>query len=155
MAGVTGSIPEHGRWAALRLRLVIRFGVILALVGAGCGGGPLGAKALLQESKSLRSEAAEGALLAQDMVSGKTTRIYAREYASDLSGAASQAQAFLSAAKTGSRLEPTLRRLAILAGQVSVDLESLGSASKDGARVLARELRAAAEASQQIGEALT
>jgi hypothetical protein len=53
---------------------VLVLGVILALLGAGCGsGGKLGAKALSQQSKSLQSEAAEGALLAQDAVSGKTT----------------------------------------------------------------------------------
>lgn len=63
-------------------------GVILALLGAGCGGGGrLGAKALSQQAKSLQSLAAEGALLAQDAVSGKTTRVYRREHSSDLSKA--------------------------------------------------------------------
>ena len=63
-------------------------GGILALLGAGCGGGGrLGAKALSQQAKSVQSLAAEGALLAQDAVSGKTTRVYRREHFSDLSKA--------------------------------------------------------------------
>lgn len=53
----------------LGLRRALLLGVLLALVGAACGGsGKLGAKALSQQSKLLHSEAAEGALLAQDAV---------------------------------------------------------------------------------------
>ena len=82
---------RQGTW-----RLVIRqglvLGVILALFGAGCGGaGRLGVKALSQESKSLRSEASEGALLAEDAVAGKSTRIYTREHSFELYKAASKA----------------------------------------------------------------
>ena len=135
---------------------MLGLGVILALVGAGCGsGGQLGAKALLQQSKSLQSEAAEGAFLAQDAVSGKTTRIYTSEHSFDLYKAASQAEASLKAAKTEPALEPKLRQLAILASQVSADLKRLGSASRDEQRALARELQAAALASQKIGDGLT
>jgi hypothetical protein len=134
---------------------MLGLGVILALVGAGCGGGgQLGAKALLQQSKSLQSEAAEGALLAQDAVSGKTTRIYTQQHSSDLYKAASQAEASLKAAKTETALEPSLRQLAVLAGHVSADLKRLGSASRDEDRALARALQAAAQASQKIGEGL-
>ena len=148
--------PERRKSVALRLKQVLGLGVILVLVGAGCGsGGQLRAEALLQQSKSLQSEAAEGALLAQDAVSGKTTRIYTSEHSSDLYGAASQAEAFLKAAKTEPALEPQLRQLAVLAGQVSADLKRLGSASRDEDRALARELQAAAQASQKIGEGLT
>ena len=118
-AGPGGPTPS----ASLRLKRVLGFGVILAVVG-GCGsGGKLGAKALSQQSKSLQSEAAEGALLAQDAVSGRTTRVYTREHSSDLYKAASQAEASLKAAKTEPALEPKLRQLAVLAGQVSADLK--------------------------------
>jgi hypothetical protein len=138
-----------------RLKRVLGLGLILALVGAGCGsGGRLGAKALSQQSKALQSEAAEGALLAQDAASGRTTRIYTREHSSDLSRAASQAEVTLKAAKTDPALESKLRQLAVLAGQVSADLKRLGSASRDEDRALARELQAAAQASQKIGEGL-
>jgi hypothetical protein len=131
---------------------VLVLGVILALLGAGCGsGGKLGAKALSQQSKSLQSLAAEGALLAQDAVSGKTTRIYTREHSSDLYKAASQAEASLKAAKTESALEPKLRQLAALAAQVRAALKRLGGASKEGQRALGRELQTAARESKTFG----
>jgi hypothetical protein len=140
---------------SLRLKRVLGLGVILGLVGGGCGsGGQLGPKALFQQSKSLQSEAAEGALLAQDAASGRTTRIYTREHSSDLNRAASQAEVTLEVAKTEPALEPKLRQLAVLAGQVSADLKRLGSASRDEDRALARELQAAVQASQKIGERL-
>jgi hypothetical protein len=143
---------------AVRLssKRVLGLGVILVLVGTGCGSGDrLGAEALLQQSKSLRSEAAEGSLLAQDAVSGKTTRIYIREHSSDLYRAASQAEASLKTAETEPALESTLRQLAVLADRVSADLKRLGSASTDEYGALADELQAAAQASEKIGEGLT
>jgi hypothetical protein len=139
----------------LGLKRVLLLGVVLALLGAGCGGsGKLGAKALSQQSKSLRSEAAEGALLAQDAASGKTTRIYTREHSADLYKAASQAETSLKAAKTEPALEQELGQLVVLAAKVRADLERLGNASKDEARVLGRELQAAAEESEKIGKGL-
>ncbi|MDP9300734.1 MAG: hypothetical protein M3P43_07545 [Actinomycetota bacterium] len=137
-------------------RSVLCFGVILALVGAGCGGsGELGAKALLQDSKTLRSAAAEGALLAEDAVAGKATRIYTHEHAVELSTAASQIAATLGAATTEPALEPELGQLAVLAGQISADLERLSGASTDEQRVLTGELQADAAASRRISEGLT
>jgi hypothetical protein len=127
---------------------------LVALFGAGCGGGKLGAKALSRESASLRSLAAEGALLAEDAVSGKTTGIYTREHAADLFQAASEAEASLKTAKTEPTLEPKFRRLAVLAAQVRADLERLGGASKEEERALGRGLQAAADESQRIGEGL-
>jgi hypothetical protein len=139
----------------LRLLRVLLLGVTLALLGTGCGGGgQLGAKALLREAKSLQSEAAEGALLAEDAVSGKTTRVYTREHSSDLYKAASQAESSLKAAKTEPALEPTLRQLAAIAARVSVDLRRLGGASRNEQRALARELEAAAAESRKLGEGL-
>jgi hypothetical protein len=140
---------------SLRRERVLILAVILALLGAGCGsGGKLGAKALSQQSKSLQSEASEGALLAQDAVSGKTTRIYTREHSSDLYKAASQAEASLKAAKTEPALQPKLRQLTALVTQVRVALKRLGGASKAEQRVLRRELQAAAEESEKIGKGL-
>jgi hypothetical protein len=126
----------------------------VALFGAGCGGGKLGARALSQESKSLRSLAAEGALLAEDAVSGKTTRVYTREHSSDLYKAASKAEASLKTAKTAPPLEPELRQLTTLAAQVRGDLQRLSGASKEEKLAIGRELQAAAQASQEIGEGL-
>ena len=140
---------------SLRRARVLPLGVVVAVLGAGCGnGGTLGAKELSQQSKLLRSEAAEGALLAQDAVAGKSTRIYTREHASDLHKAASRTAAALNAAKTEQALEPDLGRLAELASRVSADLERLGGASKDEARALGRELQAAARESEKIGQGL-
>jgi hypothetical protein len=118
---------------------------ILALLACGCGGGRLGAKALSQESTSLQSLAAEGALLARDSAAGKTTRIYTRVHANDLYKAASQSAKSLRTAKTRQALEPKLRRLASAARKVSADLKRLGQAAKDEQRRLARELQATAK----------
>jgi hypothetical protein len=141
------------RRPSVRLKRMLSWGAILVLVGGGCGGGgKLGTKALSREAKSLQSEAAEGALLAQDAASGRTTRIYTREQSSDLSGAASRTESTLKAAKTAPALQSRVRQLAILAGQLGANLKRLGNASKDEARALARELDAASRASQKIGE---
>ena len=139
-----------------RRRSVLGFGVIIALIAAGCGSSSqLDARALLQRSNTLRSEAAEGALLAEDAVSGKATRIYIHEHAFELSRAASEIEATLRAAKTAPALEPELGQLAALASQISADLQRLSGASTDEQRTLTGELQAAAQASQRIGEGLT
>ena len=136
-----------------RVSSLFVLGVSLALLGAGCGsGGKLEAKALSQQSTSLQSLAAEGALLAEDAVSGKTTRIYTREHSSDLHKAASKVEASLKAAKTESALEPKLRQLAALAAQVSAALKRLGGGSKDTQRALGRELQTAARESKTISK---
>jgi hypothetical protein len=153
-ATVGSVLPRVGRVSLHRERL-LALAVILVVLCAGCGGGgKLGAKALSKQSKSLQSLAAEGALLAQDAVSGKTTSIFTREHSSDLHKAASQAEASLKTAKTGPALQPRLRRLAALAAQVSAALYRLGGASKAEQRTLSRELQAAAKESEQIGKAL-
>ncbi len=128
----------------------------MALVAGGCGGsGSLGAKALAQQARSLQSVAAEGALLAEDAVAGKTTQIYTREHSSALQGAAAKAEAALESARTEPALAPKLRELAVLAGRIGTALERLAGVSKDQQRALARELEAAAHKSQQIGTGLT
>jgi hypothetical protein len=155
VGATVGYVSRRLGHMSLRRERVLVLGVILALLSAGCGsGGKLGAKALSQQSKLLQSEASEGALLAQDAVSGKTTRIYTREHSSDLYKAASQAEASLKAAKTEPALQPRLRRLAALASQVSSALERLRGASKDEQRALGRELQTAARESKRIGKGL-
>jgi len=137
------------------MRRVLLLGVVLALLGAGCGGGgKLGAKALSQQARSLQSDAAEGALLAEDVISGRTTRIYTREHSADLHKAASQVEASLRTAKTAPALEGKLGRLAAIATRVSTELKRLGHASKDEALALRRELEAAAAESKKIGKGL-
>ena len=147
--------PEHWKRAAPVLKRVLGLGVILALVGAGCDSTRLlGAKELLQQSKSLQSEAAEGALLAEDAVSGKATSIYTREHAFELYRAASEIEASLSAAVSEPAFERELGKLAVLANQISADLKRLSGAPTVEQRILTRELHKAAQASQKIGEEL-
>ena len=138
------------RWSVLGL------GVIMTVIAAGCGGGgQLGAKALLEQSKTLRSEAAEGALLSEDAVSGKATSNYIHEHAVELSEAASQIEATLQAASIDPSLEPERGQLDVLARRISDDLQRLSEASTDEQGTLTSELQAAADASQRIGEGLT
>ena len=139
-----------------RGRSVLGLGVIVALVGASCASsGQLGAKALLEQSKTIRSEAAEGALLSEDAVSGKATSNYIHEHAVELSEAASQIEATLQAASTDPSLEPERGQLVVLARTISDDLLRLSEASTDEQRTLTNELQAAADASRRIGEGLT
>jgi hypothetical protein len=126
----------------------------LALLCAGCGGGALSASALSKQADSLRSLAAESALLAKDASSGKTTRTFTRVHASDLEKVASQAASSLAKAKTKPKLESKLHKLATLARGVSSDLDRLGSASNGVQRTLANELQRAADQSNQISEDL-
>ena len=138
------------RWSVLGL------GVIMTLIAAGCGGGgQVGAEAMLQDSKTLRSAAAEGALLAEDAVSGKATSNYIHEHAVELSEAASQIEATLQAASTDPSLEPERGQLVVLARRIGDDLQRLSEASTDEQRTLTSELEAAADASQRIGDGLT
>jgi len=119
---------------------------VLALLAAGCGGGGrLSGKALSEQSTSLESLAAEGALLARHAGAGKTTRIYTRVHSGYLYEAASKESSSLRTARTEPALEQKLRRLASLAGKVSADLKRVGHASKAAQPRLARELEAAAK----------
>src|SRR6476646_3634853 len=86
---------------SMRRTSVLRLTMIYALIGTACASnGQLGAKALLEQSKTLRSQAAEGALLAEDAVSGKATSKYIHEHAAELAEAASQIEATLQEAST-------------------------------------------------------
>jgi hypothetical protein len=150
------SSHEEREWSAPLRRAVLLLGVVLALVGGGCGsGGTLEAKELLQQTESLQSLAAEGALLAHDSALGRTTRIFTQEHSSYLFRATSQVEATLKLAESEPALAQQLRRLTVLAGQVSADLERLAAASSDEERMLAGELEAAARACETIGEGLS
>jgi len=139
-----------------RRRSVLRLATICALIGTACASnGQLGTEALLQGSESLRSAAAEGALLAEDAVSGKATSNYIHEHAVELSEAASQIEATLQAASIDPSLEPERGQLDVLARRISDDLQRLSEASTDEQGTLTSELQAAADASQRIGEGLT
>jgi hypothetical protein len=140
------------RW---RLGGVIVVACAILLCCAGCGGsGMLGAKGLAEQSKGVQSLAAEGALLAEDSVAGKSTGTYRREHAADLSAAASKAERSLNSAAAAPGLGRKLQELAAVAGKVHTDLERLRHASRNEQRALARELDAAAHQSERIGTEL-
>jgi hypothetical protein len=146
-------VNEHLR-PPRRLTTVV-VAATLALLTAACGGtGPLDAEALSHEADALHSTAAEGALLAQDALAGKTTRIYTREHATDLADVAAQSAATLSEATAEPALEPQLQQLTQLADQVNAALEQLVTASAGEEGAIADQLQAAADASQQVGEGL-
>ena len=128
--------------------------VALALLSAGCGGGELSASALSKQADSVRSLAAEGALLAGEASDGKTTGIFTRVHSSELDKTAAQTSSTLEKARTKPALEPKLHRLATLARGVSADLNRLGSAPKQEQRTLADELQRAADQSNRIAESL-
>ncbi len=138
-----------------RNRHALALGAILAVLGGGCGGGgTLGPASLAKQADTLRSGAAEGALLAQDAAAGKVTSIYVRVHASDLQKAAAKEAGSLRTAKTEPALESKLHRLTVLADRTAADLDRLGGASHVEQRRLGRELEAAAQESQKIGEGL-
>jgi hypothetical protein len=136
----------------------IRFGVALACMAValtGCGsGGALGPRSLAKQSDAVRSLAAEGALLAQDGVDGKTTGIFTREHGSFLAKAATTAASSLAKAKTTPALEPRLRRLQALSARVRDQLKRLESASQADQRAIAEALGSAADAAATISRSL-
>ena len=119
----------------------------LGLLAAGCGsGGTLSAKALTQESSNLQSLAAEGALLARNSATGRTTGVFTRVHSEYLQKAASKSAKSLQSAKTTPALQSKLRRTARVATRVSSELEQLGHASTAEQQRLARELERNAKA---------
>jgi hypothetical protein len=130
--------------------------LVAVLVASGCGGGgPLGAQSLSKQSDAIVSLAAEGALLAHDGADGRSTAIFTREHASDLSKAAATTASSLQKATAKPSLEPRLRELRRLAGQVRVQLRRLDGASQDDERTIARALEQAATAAKKIGDGLS
>jgi hypothetical protein len=129
--------------------------VVLAL-GTGCGGhGELDAGALSQQAKSLQSVAAEGALLADDAASGKSTRVYSGEHSAELRGAAAQIAASLEAAKTTPVLDPKRRRLVALGTQVTSYLGRIRDAPGSEDRAVSSGLAVAARRIEALGRSLT
>lgn len=124
------------------------------VLATGCGGGQLDAGGLSQDARSLQSAAAEGALLARDAGSGRTTRIYSGEHSADLRDAASRTAAALAAARTTASLEPMRRRLAVLARRVTSDLNRISAASEPEERALARRLEVAAQQIETLDQSI-
>lgn len=134
---------------------MLAFALLVGCVAAGCGGSSmLRPSALAKQADAVRSLAAEGALLAGDAASGKTTSVYLHAHASELSSSASKSTTSLGSAKTAPSLEPRLRHLRRISAQVAAELRLLGGASSAESRTLARELQAAADASKKVSDGL-
>jgi hypothetical protein len=137
-----------------------RIGVALACLSvalfvAGCGGGGvLGPRSLAKQSDAVESLAAEGALLAQDGVDGKTTAIFTREHASFLVKAASATVSSLKKAKTRPVLQPKLRKLRRLSAEVRGQLKRIDGASQADEREIASKLGEAAREAGKISVSL-
>jgi hypothetical protein len=137
----------------------IRTGVVacltVALLLTGCGSaGTLGPRSLAKQSDALQSLAAEGALLAQDGVHGRTTATFTRQHGGFLAKAATTTATSLAGARTRPALEPELRRLRTLSAQVRDQLKRLRGASDDEQRSLARSLAKAADTAGSISKSL-
>ncbi len=148
-----GPRGQRGR-IGLRIWKSCALAGVLAILATGCGGGELSADALSKQAESVQSVAAEGAMLARDAAAGKATGTFTRVHSSELEKSASQAASSLESAQTQPALEPKLRRLAALAGDVSDELDRLGEASKAEQRALAVRLASAAVRSKRLGKGL-
>ena len=138
-----------------RLRVLVVATTLAFLAGACGGSGPLDAEALSHEADTVRSTAAQGALLARNALAGRTTRIYTREHATDLADSASRTAATLTEATAEPALQPELQQLTQIAAQVNAALEQLVTAPAGEEGAIADQLQAAADASRQVGEGLT
>ena len=127
----------------------------VALLLAGCGsGGELGPSSLAKQSDAVRSLAAEGALLAQDGVDGRTTATFTREHGGFLSKAATSTASSLAEARTNSALVPKLRRLRALSATVRDQLKRLDGASRAEEREIARALGRAADDAGRLSKSI-
>jgi hypothetical protein len=110
--------------------------------------------ALSDLSDSLGSQAAEGALLADEAASGDVTPIFRHEHALDLFDAASQVHATLLGTEVDSSLDPQLQALRTASERITNDLHALSGSGAD-AQALSGDLQAAADAVESIGEQLS
>jgi hypothetical protein len=138
------------------VRRTLAIMVLVAVLGSGCSPPRvLDGKGLSQQAETLQSSAAEGALLAHDLVAGRTLAVYAREHAADLDTAVSQSMATLEAANTEPLLESPLRQLTELARRINADLQLLGTASPEEGMSLFRRLQSEAQAGEKIATGLS
>lgn len=126
--------------------------MLLALLVSCAGAGPR--SSLSDSADSLRSQAAEGAILAAEAASGASTQTFTREHAADLLGLASRVRSSLQGIQVDPPLNSELGRLNVLADRVEADLARLGGPVRD-LRALSVDLQAAADEGRSIGESLS
>jgi hypothetical protein len=98
---------------------------LLLLALTGCNGGTVDRHALKRDAEKVGSLATEGALLANDVSRGASTKPFARVHAQELSSAASDLEDSLAERPTSPGITADVRRLSKLAGKVSRQLEQL------------------------------
>jgi hypothetical protein len=98
---------------------------VLAAAVAGCNGGTVDRHALTNDAATLDSIACEGALLAKDVSTGRSTTFFAREQANELRIQASNFADALSRRKTVASIEGRVRAKAKHAAVVAATLRLL------------------------------
>jgi len=98
---------------------------LLLLALTGCNGGTVDLHALKRDAEKVGSLATEGALLANDVSRGASTKSFARVHSQELSGAASDLEDSLAERPTSPGITADVRKLSKLAGKVSRQLEQL------------------------------
>jgi hypothetical protein len=123
---------------------------VLLLAGCGRQGAP-STHALQQETASLQSLAAEGAILASDAARGRSTSTFVRVHGADLTKAARASAATLAKGHTHDA-----RTLASLAARLGDELDRLAHSGSNRAeqRRLAVQLRQGAARAARIGKRL-
>jgi hypothetical protein len=111
---------------------------LLAVLLAACNGGTVDRHALKQDSDAIDSLACEGALLANDVRKGATTRNFAEVHAGELAQTASNFADALSERPTLPDIESDVRAEAKKAAQIAALLDQL---STDPDRAAATGLR--------------
>jgi hypothetical protein len=127
---------------------------VLALGAAGCE--PLGPDELQREVESIGSNAAEGAVLADQVAAQQTKRTFARVQARELSDAADHSAERLTDAHPAEGLVAKTERAITLADQVAEEIGTVEVAPDDAAasEAAAARLRALAAKAAGLAESL-
>lgn len=109
------------------------------MVLAGCNGGTVDRHALKNDSATVDSIACEGALLAQDVAQGKTTKFYTREQAEELRIQSSNFANALARRPALAAIEQKVRAKAKDAARLAAILQQLNDHPSDRRVALAVE----------------
>jgi hypothetical protein len=136
-----------------QLRTVSSLAILVALL-SGCNGGTVDRHALQRDAEHVGSLATEGSLLAHDVSTGDSTKIFARVHAKELSRAASDLEDALAERPTSAGITADVRKLSRLAGKVSDELERLHLHPTDRAiaESLEQPLRIDADAADELAK---
>ena len=117
-------------------RLPLALAVLLL---AGCNGGTVDKHALKKDSENVGSFAAEGGLIAQDILKGATTATYVQVHAGEMSHRMSNLADALAERPTLPEIRHKVKLLSALAANVSNHLKQLHLHPTD--RALAKQLK--------------